>query len=174
MRLADVQKRFREVPDFPQKGIVFIDFTTALKDKECVKTMVNSTAKYYKEKGITKVVGIESRGFFLATAVGLKLNAGFVPLRKPGKLPAETISETYQKEYGTDSIEIHKDALSPDDIVLIHDDILATGGTINAAINLVRKFGVKKIYLNFVGEIDFLKGRDKIDKSVDVYSLFHF
>ena len=135
--------------------------------------MSDALCEYYKDKGITKVVGIESRGFFMATAICTRINAGFVPLRKPGKLPAETISESYQKEYGTDTIEIHKDALSEDDVVLLHDDILATGGTVFAAIKLIKKFNVKKIYLNFIGEIDFLGGREKIDKNIDVYSLFH-
>jgi len=173
MTLEEVKQTFRSIPDFPEKGIVFIDFTTALKNPECIKTMGNAILEYYKNKEITKVLGIESRGFFMATAICTKLDAGFVPLRKPGKLPAETVSETYKKEYGTDTIEIHKDALSSEDIILIHDDILATGGTINAAIKLVKKFGVKKIYLNFIGEIDFLKGKEKIDKDIEIYSLFH-
>ncbi len=173
MTLQEVKETFRTVQDFPKKGIQFIDFTTALKRPECIKTMSDALFEYYKDKGITKVVGIESRGFFMATAICTRINAGFVPLRKPGKLPAETISESYQKEYGTDTIEIHKDALSEDDVVLLHDDILATGGTVFAAIKLIKKFNVKKIYLNFIGEIDFLGGREKIDKNIDVYSLFH-
>ncbi len=173
MTLQEVKETFRTVQDFPKKGIQFIDFTTALKRPECIKTMSDDLCEYYKDKGITKVVGIESRGFFMATAICTRINAGFVPLRKPGKLPAETISESYQKEYGTDTIEIHKDALSEDDVVLLHDDILATGGTVFAAIKLIKKFNVKKIYLNFIGEIDFLGGREKIDKNIDVYSLFH-
>lgn len=173
MTLQEVRETFRIVQDFPKKGIQFIDFTTALKKPECIKTMSDALCEYYKDKGITKVVGIESRGFFMATAICTRINAGFVPLRKPGKLPAETISESYQKEYGTDTIEIHKDALSEDDVVLLHDDILATGGTVFAAIKLIKKFNVKKIYLNFIGEIDFLGGREKIDKNIDVYSLFH-
>lgn len=173
MTLQEVKESFRTVQDFPKKGIQFIDFTTALKKAECIKTMSNALCDYYKDKGITKVVGIESRGFFMATAICTRIDAGFVPLRKPGKLPAETISESYQKEYGTDTIEIHKDALTEDDVVLLHDDILATGGTVFAAIKLIKKFNVKKIYLNFIGEIDFLGGREKIDKEIDVYSLFH-
>lgn len=173
MTLQEVKESFRTVQDFPKKGIQFIDFTTALKKPECIKTMSNVLCDYYKDKGITKVVGIESRGFFMATAICTRIDAGFVPLRKPGKLPAETISESYQKEYGTDTIEIHKDALTEDDVVLLHDDILATGGTVFAAIKLIKKFNVKKIYLNFIGEIDFLGGREKIDKEIDVYSLFH-
>lgn len=173
MTLQEVKESFRTVQDFPKKGIRFIDFTTALKKPECIKTMSNALCDYYKDKGITKVVGIESRGFFMATAICTRIDAGFVPLRKPGKLPAETISESYQKEYGTDTIEIHKDALTEDDVVLLHDDILATGGTVFAAIKLIKKFNVKKIYLNFIGEIDFLGGREKIDKEIDVYSLFH-
>lgn len=173
MTLQEVQKNFRTVPDFPKKGVQFIDFTTALKKPECIQAMSDALYEHYKDKGITKVVGIESRGFFMATAICTRLKAGFVPLRKPGKLPAETISESYQKEYGTDTIEIQKDALNSDDVVLIHDDILATGGTIFAAIKLIKKFNVKKVYLNFIGEIDFLGGREKIDKEIDVFSLFH-
>ena len=130
--------------------------------------------RLYKDKGITKVIGIESRGFIMAPVLGNKLGVGFVPVRKKGKLPAETIEVSYAKEYGVDIIELHKDALTPDDVVLVHDDLLATGGTMKAACELIRKFGVKKIYVNFLVELDFLKGREQFDKDIIVDSLIHY
>ena len=130
--------------------------------------------RLYKDKGITKVIGIESRGFIMAPVLGNKLGVGFVPVRKKGKLPAETIEVSYAKEYGVDVIELHKDALTPDDVVLVHDDLLATGGTMKAACELIRKFGVKKIYVNFLVELDFLKGREQFDKDIIVDSLIHY
>lgn len=128
----------------------------------------------YKDSGITKVVGIESRGFIMAPILGNKLGIGFVPVRKKGKLPAETIEVSYSKEYGTDTIQMHKDALSPEDVVLLHDDLLATGGTMKAACELVRKFGVKKIYVNFLVELDALEGRKLFDEDIQVDSLIHY
>ena len=122
-------ENLRCIPDFPQKGVNFRDVTTLFKDPECLKIMVDELYELYKDKGITKIVGIESRGFVLSSALALKLNAGVVLCRKPGKLPAETIQESYSKEYGKDTIEIHKDAITEDDVVLLHDDLLATGGT---------------------------------------------
>ena len=133
--------------------------------------MLDSLYKLYKDKGITKVVGIESRGFILGGALAAKLNAGFVMARKPGKLPAETIEETYAKEYGTDCIQIHKDAISENDIVLLHDDLLATGGTMAAAYRLVEKCGAKKTYINFVIELEELNGRKAFPEEVDVTTL---
>ena len=130
--------------------------------------------RLYKDKRITKVIGIESRGFIMAPVLGNKLGVGFVPVRKKGKLPAETIEVSYAKEYGVDVIELHKDALTPDDVVLVHDDLLATGGTMKAACELIRKFGVKKIYVNFLVELDFLKGREQFDKDIIVDSLIHY
>ena len=130
--------------------------------------------RLYKDKGITKVIGIESRGFIMAPVLGNKLGVGFVPVRKKGKLPAETIEVSYAKEYGVDVIELHKDALTPDDVVLVHDDLLATGGTMKAACELIRKFGVKKIYVNFLVELDFLKGREQFDKDIMVDSWIHY
>ncbi len=163
----------RCVPDFPQKGINFRDITTLLKKPECLRIMVDELYEIYKSKGITKIVGIESRGFVLASALAIRLGAGVVLCRKPGKLPAETISESYTKEYGTDTIEIHKDAISPEDTVLIHDDLLATGGTMKAAYNLVKKFNPKDIYMSFIIEIgdEGLHGRDVFDKTVEVSTL---
>ena len=159
MTAQDVKNAIRNVPDFPIPGIQFKDITTALAKPECLRWMRDEIVKHYKDLGITQVVGIESRGFILAPAVAIELGAGFVPIRKHNKLPAETVSVTYAKEYGDDTIQIHKDALRPDDIVLIHDDILATGGSMEAAINLVKKLGVEKIYVNCIIELEGLNGR---------------
>lgn len=125
----------------------------------------------YKDKGITKVVGIESRGFILGGALAARLGAGFIMARKPGKLPAEVIEETYAKEYGTDTIQLHKDAISPEDVVLLHDDLLATGGTMAAAHRLVKRCGVKQAYVNFVIELEGLNGRKAFDENVEVTTL---
>lgn len=155
-------ENLRCIPDFPQKGINFRDVTTLFKNHECLQIMVDELYDIYKDKGITKIVGIESRGFVIASALAVRLGAGVVLCRKPGKLPAETVQESYTKEYGTDTIEIHKDAIEKDDVVLLHDDLLATGGTMKAAYNLVKKFSPKHIYVNFIIEItdEGLHGRD--------------
>ena len=153
-------ENLRNIPDFPIPGIQFKDVTSLFKKPECLREMDNALYDLYKDKGITKVVGIESRGFVMASSLAIRLNAGFVPVRKPGKLPAETISETYGKEYGSDIIEIHKDAICEDDVVLIHDDLLATGGTMLAAYHLVQKLNPKKVYVNFIIELEGLKGRE--------------
>lgn len=173
MTAEQVKKTIRNIPDFPVPGIQFKDLTTTLREPSCLKWMKEEVVKEYADKGITKVLGIESRGFILAPAVAIELKAGFVPVRKPGKLPAEVIEQAYAKEYGVDRIQIHKDALNEQDVVLIHDDLLATGGTMAAAIELVKKFNVKKIYINFVVELDGLEGRKAL-KNVDVTSLIHF
>ena len=135
--------------------------------------MLEELYEIYKDKGITKIVGIESRGFVMASALALKLGAGIVLCRKPGKLPAATVQESYAKEYGTDTIEIHQDAITSDDVVLLHDDLLATGGTMKAAYNLVRKFNPKNIYVNFIIEItdEGLHGRDIFDKETEITTL---
>lgn len=161
----------RNIPDFPIPGIQFKDVTSLFKKPECLKELDNALYELYKDSGITKVVGIESRGFVMGAALAVKLNAGFVPIRKPGKLPAETISESYSKEYGTDTIEIHKDAIDENDVVLIHDDLLATGGTALAAYNLVKKLSPKKVMINFLIELDGLNGRDIFPEEADVKSL---
>ena len=166
--IEEVKKQIRDVYDFPEKGIVFKDLTTAFKDAACMSFFENEMYRLYKDKGITKVIGIESRGFIMAPILGNKLGVGFVPIRKKGKLPAETYEVSYGKEYGKDVIQIHKDSLCADDIVLIHDDLLATGGTMKAACDLVKIFGVKKIYVNFLVELDFLKGIEVFDKDIDV------
>ena len=166
-------KNLRNIPDFPIPGIQFKDVTTLFKDGECMQIMIDELYELYKDKGITKVVGIESRGFILAPALAIRLGAGFVMCRKPGKLPAETVQESYQKEYGVDTIEIHKDAIDENDVVLLHDDLLATGGSMKATLNLVRKFNPKKVYINFIIELtrEGLHGRDVFDKDVEVQTL---
>ena len=173
MTAEEVKLQIRNIPDFPVKGIQFKDITTALQQPECLRWMRDEMVNLYKDKGVTKIVGIESRGFIIAPAVAMELGVGFVPIRKPGKLPAETVEISYQKEYGVDTIQIHKDALSADDVVLLHDDLLATGGTMAAAIELVKKFGVKKVYVNFLIELDFLNGRELLEKGAQVDSLIH-
>ncbi|MDR1591527.1 MAG: adenine phosphoribosyltransferase [Prevotellaceae bacterium] len=174
MTIEEVKNCIRDVYDFPVPGIVFKDLTTAFKNPSCMKFFEETMYDLYKDKGITKVIGIESRGFIMAPILGNKMGVGFVPIRKKGKLPAETIEVGYAKEYGIDIIQLHKDALVPDDVVLIHDDLLATGGTMQAAFELVKMFGVKKIYANFLVELDFLNGRQKFDSDVDVQSLIHY
>lgn len=166
-------ENLRLIPDFPQKGILFRDVTTLFKDAECMQIINEELYELYKDKGITKIVGIESRGFVMASALAVKLNAGVVLCRKPGKLPGDTINESYSKEYGTDTIEIHKDAINENDVVLLHDDLLATGGTMKAAYDLVKKFHPKKIFINFIIEIndEGLHGRDVFDKETEIQTL---
>ena len=161
------------IPDWPIKGVNFRDVTTLFKNSECVKEIEKELVELYKDKGITKIVGIESRGFVMSSALALDLGAGIVLCRKPGKLPCETVQQSYAKEYGIDTIEIHKDAISENDVVLLHDDLLATGGTMKAACDLVRKFNPKKIYVNFLIELvnEGLNGREAFDDDVEVTSL---
>ena len=152
----------RCIPDFPKKGINFRDVTTLFKNGYCMQIMLDMLYELYKDKGITKIVGIESRGFVMASALAGRLGCGVVLARKPGKLPATVIKESFSKEYGVDTIEMHLDSIEPDDVVLIHDDLLATGGTAKAAYNLVQHFNPKKVYMNFIIEItdEGLHGRD--------------
>lgn len=163
----------RSIPDFPQKGINFRDVTTLFKDAKALEIMEEELYELYKDKGITKVVGLETRGYVMGAILARRLNAGFVMARKPGKLPYKTIKESYTKEYGTDSIEIHVDAIDENDVVLLHDDLLATGGTIIAAWNLVKKFNPKKCYMNFVIEIrdEGLRGREVIGDGIEITTL---
>jgi adenine phosphoribosyltransferase len=170
MNLSDL---IRDVPNFPKEGIIFKDITTLLKDPNGLKEAVDNLYNLSKNKGITKVVGIESRGFILGGILAEKLNAGFVPIRKPGKLPAEKISEGYSLEYGTDSIEIHTDAISPGDKILLHDDLLATGGTMEAAVKLIEKLGGEVVQISFIIELDFLNGRDKLS-NYEIKSLIRY
>lgn len=169
-----LKESIRNVPDFPKKGILFKDITTALKIPSIFKFTVDHIVEYYTTKSITKVVAIESRGFITGGALAAKLEVGFVPVRKKGRLPAEKFSKTYTLEYGEDTLEIHKDALEKNDVVLLHDDLLATGGTTIASIELIKNFHIKDIYINFIVELDFLKGRNIIGKEYDIYSLVHF
>ncbi len=168
-----LMKNLRCIPDWPIKGVNFRDVTTLFKSAECLRIITNEMVDLYKDKGITKIVGIESRGFVMSSAVALQLNAGIVLCRKPGKLPCETVQESYAKEYGIDTIEIHKDAINENEVVLLHDDLLATGGTMKAACDLVKKFNPKKVYCNFIIELvnEGLNGRDAFDDDIEVTSL---
>lgn len=174
MSIETLSSSVRNIPDFPIPGIQFKDITTLFQSPSHLKELSEILFERYKNRGITKVVGIESRGFFMGPAVAIKLGAGFVPIRKPGKLPYKVIEETYTKEYGKDIIQIHEDALEKEDVVLIHDDLLATGGTMAAAYNLIRKLGVKKIYINFLIELEELKGRELFPEDVEVNSVLKF
>lgn len=164
--------KLRCIPDFPKKGINFRDVTTLYKNAECVQIMLDELETLYKDKGITKIVGIESRGFVMASALAGRLGCGIVLARKPGKLPSTVVKESFSKEYGVDTIEMHIDSITEDDVVLIHDDLLATGGTAMAAYKLVQHFNPKKIYVNFIIEItdEGLHGRD-IFKGIDLTTL---
>ncbi|MBR5727306.1 MAG: adenine phosphoribosyltransferase [Muribaculaceae bacterium] len=164
----------RNIPDFPVPGVQFKDLTTLFKDPKALKMLEQAMLELYQDKGVTKVVGIESRGFIGGSMLAVHLGAGFVPVRKPGKLPAETIKKSYAKEYGTDTIEIHSDAITPDDVVVIHDDLLATGGTMLAAYELVKSMNPKKVYINFICGLEFLHGRDVLPQDVEVTTLFDF
>jgi len=172
-KVLDLKSFIRDIPDFPKKGILFKDITTLLDKGELFHQVIDQFAEHYQAKGIQKVVAIESRGFIFGATLAYKLKAGFVPVRKKGKLPYKTISETYQLEYGTDTLEMHEDAIAPNDKVLIIDDLLATGGTINATIELVKKLKGKIMGLAFLIELTFLKGRDRL-KDYDVLTLIKY
>ena len=158
-------ENLRCIPDFPRKGINFRDVTTLYKNAECMKIMLDELYELYKDKGITKIVGVESRGFVMASALAGRLGCGVVLARKPGKLPGTVVKEQFTKEYGVDTVEMHIDSIEPDDVVLIHDDLLATGGTAKATYKLVNHFHPKKVYMNFIIEItdEGLHGRDLFD-----------
>src|SRR5690242_12977306 len=168
-----LKRLVRTVPDFPKPGILFYDITTLLKDRLGFATLIDGLAAHYLERDIDLVLGIEARGFIFGPALAYRLNAGFVPIRKPKKLPAETAKVTYQLEYGSDSLEIHKDAIRSGQRVIIVDDLLATGGTCAATVQLVKSLGGNIAGLAFVVELDFLKGREKL-KEYDVFSLLHY
>jgi adenine phosphoribosyltransferase len=173
MNTDDLKKSIRDVPDFPKKGIIFKDITTLLKDNKSLKSAVKLLTSECKKYKADKVLGIESRGFIFGAPVALNLKAGFIPVRKPGKLPAATVSETYELEYGQDSIEIHKDAIKPGDRIIIIDDLLATGGTARATANLVKKCGGETVLIAFLIELKFLNGRDKL-KDFNTFALLDF
>ncbi len=163
----------REVPDFPKPGILFYDITTLLKDAQGLKSVIDGLTEGYRGLGIDTVVGIEARGFIFAPAVAYALGAGFVPVRKPGKLPAAAERVEYALEYGTDVLEVHRDAVEIGKRVLVVDDVLATGGTAAAVAQLIRKLGGELVGFEFVIELDFLKGREKLP-GLDVRSLVHY
>ncbi|MBB3697292.1 adenine phosphoribosyltransferase [Flammeovirga yaeyamensis] len=169
----DLKKHIRDIQDFPKPGIGFKDITTLLINPEAMKEALNQFVDLAKGKGITKVVSMESRGFFFGPMIALEINAGFIPVRKPGKLPAETIAQEYALEYGTDTLEIHKDAIQKGDKVLIHDDVLATGGTAEAVVKLVEAAGGEVVQLDFIIDLTFLNGIDKL-KGYQVNSLVQY
>jgi adenine phosphoribosyltransferase len=168
-----LKKLIREVPDFPKKGILFYDITTLLKDKLGFATLIDALAEYYLPKKVDLILGMEARGFIFGPALAYRLNAGFVPVRKPGKLPAPAARVEYELEYGTNVLEMHKDAVQNGQRVIIVDDLLATGGTAEATTKLATSLGAEIAGLGFVVELDFLKGREKL-KQYDVYSLLHY
>ncbi|MEE8583313.1 MAG: adenine phosphoribosyltransferase [Acidobacteriota bacterium] len=161
--MEDLKKKIREVPDFPKPGILFYDLTTLLKDRDGLRQSVEILSQRYLKAGIDQVLGIEARGFIFAPAVALNIGAGFVPVRKPGKLPAETLSHTYELEYGQDTLEIHRDAVEPGQRILIVDDLIATGGTAAATAHLALSLGADIVELAFLVELEFLNGRQKLD-----------
>ncbi|HEY6972483.1 MAG TPA: adenine phosphoribosyltransferase [Candidatus Angelobacter sp.] len=163
----------REVPDFPKKGILFYDITTLLKDKVGFATLIDALSEHYLNSHVDTVLAIEARGFIFGPALAYRLNAGFVPIRKPGKLPAETVKWSYELEYGIDTLEIHKDAIKQGQRVIIVDDLLATGGTANACVKLAKSLGADIAGLGFVVELDFLDGRKKFE-GTEVFSLLHY
>ena len=169
----DLKKYIRNIPDFPQKGVMFRDITTLLIEPTAFKYTVDALVDKYKNEQVNKVVSVEARGYIFGGVLAYYLNCGFIPVRKPGKLPAKIISESYALEYGTNTLEIHQDAIEPEQRVLVIDDLLATGGSARAAINLVERLGGRVIGVAFLVELDFLHGRDKL-KGYDALSLIHF
>lgn len=169
----DLKSHIRNVKDFPKPGIMFRDITTLLKNPEAFDYTLEQLLEFAKAKKINKVVGIESRGFIFGSLLAHKLNCGFIPVRKPGKLPAEKVSISYSLEYGEDTLEIHKDAIQKGDRVLVHDDLLATGGTMNAVCQLIEKLGGEIVQVSFIVELSFLNGREKL-KSYDVRSIVNY
>lgn len=162
--MFDIKSYIREIQDFPKKGINYKDITPLLSDINALKLCADTIANQFVNQGITKVVGIESRGFFLGTLIAERLNAGFVPIRKPGKLPYSTFKESYALEYGEDALEIHTDAIATGEKILIHDDVLATGGTAQAAVKLAKKFKADIVGISFLIELSCLEGKKKLDK----------
>ena len=171
MSKETLKKSIREIPDYPKPGILFYDVTTLFKDPVALHEAADILYDMYKDKGITKVAGIESRGFILGAILADKLGAGFVMVRKPGKLPAEVMEISYEKEYGTDTIQMHKDSIGENDVVLMHDDLLATGGTMAAACKMVKQMNPKKIYVNFLIELTALNGKKAFDKDIELESV---
>jgi adenine phosphoribosyltransferase len=170
---SGLKKLIREVPDFPKKGILFYDITTLLKDKTGYATLIDALAEHYIDAKPDLILGMEARGFIFAPALAYRLNAGFVPVRKPGKLPSETAKVSYDLEYGSSTLEVHQDAIQKGQRVLIVDDLLATGGTAAATAQLAQSLGAEIAGLGFVVELDFLKGREKLG-NYEVFSLLHY
>lgn len=173
MNTSDLKKLIREVPDYPKKGILFYDITTLLKDPAGSRALIDHFFDHYDGTPVDVVAGIEARGFIFGPPLAYRLGAGFVPLRKPGKLPAKTVKEEYALEYGTDALEVHEDAIQEGSRVLIVDDLLATGGTAAASVRLVRKLKGEIVGCGFAVELTFLKGREKLD-GIDVFSLIEY
>ncbi|MDO5045005.1 MAG: adenine phosphoribosyltransferase [Coriobacteriia bacterium] len=173
--IFDFTKYIYDIPNYPENGVVFKDITQLLADPQAYAMVIDTIANRYMGSGVTKVLGAEARGFIIGAPIAYKLNAGFIPARKPGKLPRKTISEEYQLEYGVDILEIHEDAITKDDVVLIVDDVLATGGTASAKAEICKKIGAKVLGFAFVLELDFLQGAQKIKEAGDyeIYSLVH-
>jgi len=171
--MDELKKLIREIPDYPKPGILFYDVTTLLKDRQGFHALVDKLCEHYSGRKVDIVAGIEARGFIFAPALAYRLGAGFVPVRKPKKLPWKTAAVSYQLEYGTDTLEIHEDAVTPGQHVLICDDLLATGGTASASVSLVRKLGGQVVGAAFAVELNFLKGRSKLP-DVDVFSLIKY
>lgn len=171
--MDNLKALIREIPDYPKPGILFYDLTTLLKDKQGFRTLIGKLCEHYSGEKIDLVAGIEARGFIFAPALAYALGAGFVPVRKPKKLPSKTASVSYALEYGTDSLEVHVDAVSPGQIVLLSDDLLATGGTAAAAVKLIQQLGGKVAGAAFAVELTFLKGRSKLS-GIDVFSLLQY
>lgn len=169
----DLRKYIRDIPDFPKQGIIFKDITPLLNDPKAFSASIRQLVERYKDKGLDKVVGIEARGFIFAGALGYALNIGVVPIRKPGKLPYQTIKETYELEYGTDAMEIHKDAIKRGEKILLMDDVLATGGTLAAAARLVEKLGGEITEIATLIDLTFLRGKDKI-KNYSFFSMIEY
>ena len=171
--MNDLKKLIREVPDYPKRGILFYDLTTLLKDKAGFHTLIDRLCDHFRDHTVDIVAGIEARGFIFAPALAYRLGAGFVPVRKPKKLPAKTVSVSYALEYGTDTLEIHEDAIKPGDRVILCDDLLATGGTAAATVQLIQKLGGKVEGTAFAVELTFLNGRAKLP-GLDVFSLIQY
>ncbi len=174
MQIEELKSLIRDVPDFPSRGILFRDLTTMIKNGEALHLTGKALADLYCDKGVTKVVGIESRGFIGGSIMAYELGCGFVPARKPGKLPAVTVKKSYAKEYGVDMIELHSDAINENDVVVLHDDLLATGGTMRACYDLVKSMNPKKIYINFIVELSALGGRAVLPEECEVTSLLKY
>jgi len=170
----ELKEKIREIPDYPKPGILFYDVTTLLKDPEGLQTAIDILVDRYAGKGISKVLGIEARGFILGPALAYRIGAGFVPVRKQGKLPAATLTATYDLEYGTDTLEVHRDAVEAGEKVLIVDDLIATGGTATATVGMVRELGGELLELAFLIELSFLNGRGKIPAGVPVFSILKY